>query len=296
MVGNAAEWVERRVYDPQQEALVQPFRGGSFLDHCIQALTFMDSRQAGVMFGAGEDDQVVGQTAYGWLGFRDVIDLQPEPRQPQGLVDIPPCEMEYRGREVEVPCFRMSRYAVSNLEYLEFVRATAHRMPQHWQRGQGLPFEGADRHKPVVFVSYHDALAFCLWKSRQTGRIIRLPSPHQWLAAKNGPENRESPWGKGTEFNPQHCNLLTSGWGRRLPVFALPEGQSPEGVYHLVGNVCEWTGLESVMGGGWQDDGEKLARIEFTFKCAAEARRNDVGFRYVENRPGGEKSPSGERN
>jgi formylglycine-generating enzyme required for sulfatase activity len=78
---------------------------------------------------------------------------------------------------------------------------------------------------------------------------------------------------------------MRSGWGKRLPVFALRTGRSKQGIYNLVGNVCEWVTPFEVRGGGWQDDGAQAAEGGFRFGVQQTAdgafRRNDVGFRYV---------------
>lgn len=291
IVGNAAEWVDRRVYSLSQRTLFNVFRGGSYQDSCLYALTFRDSDEAGIAFGAGEGEQEVGQTAFEWLGFRDVIDLDLDPDEEQGLIHIPERDPAVRGGDSPVAPFAMSRYAVSNLEYLMFVQENDWPFPAHWTTGKEPPFPLTMRHLPVVNVSFHDALAFCLWKSRSMGRVIRLPTPQQWRAAAICTEEGRFPWGQ--EFDPQRCNLLTSGWGKKLPVFWLDDGQSREGVFNLVGNVREWCGSTSprdplyVLGGCWHDDWVALERSGFSAIVGRqEARRmksTDIGFRYVEH-------------
>lgn len=282
LVGNAAEWVERRVFG--QGAFFQIFRGGSFRDGCGYALAMRDSAEAGVRYGEDEFSPEVGVTAFDWLGFREVVDLDPDPAEAQALVEIP--EIVLKGqdnRETRVPRFAMSRYAVSNEEYWEFVREAGHAYPPEWSPKQDPPFPALQRHLPVVQVTYRDALAFCLWKSRRERRIIRLPTAGQWLAAVDGGAGHPYPW--GATFNLQHCNSRHSGWGRRLPVFALRTGCSAQGLYNLVGNVCEWITPWEVRGGSWQDDGARAAGGGFRFGIpqtpGARFHRNDIGFRYV---------------
>jgi formylglycine-generating enzyme required for sulfatase activity len=289
MVGNAAEWVERRVFTQATHghAFAQPFRGGSFLDPCLYALTFRDSAEAGVLFGAGEDDRVVGDTALRWLGFRDVIDLDPEPKAAQELLQVPETVLGIHGQQRKVPSFRMARYPVSNMEYYEFIQATGHPQPADWENdrrfAESLPFPAAKRHLPVVHVGYRDALAFCLWKSRQTGELVRLPTADEWQAAVDGGEGRRYPW--GNDFDPQKCNSLTSGWGQRVPVFALRDGRSLQGIFHLVGNIREWVAPTELRGGSWRVDCQRLieARVRETVRPRdwSRFRANDLGFRYV---------------
>jgi formylglycine-generating enzyme required for sulfatase activity len=219
--------------------------------------------------------------------------LDPDPSEAQGLVPIPDIALEpTAGKAVTVPAFAMARYAVSNLEYWEFVTATGHSLPERWNARQDPPFPAHQRHLPVVGVTYRDALAFCFWKSHGTGQLIRLPSAEQWLAAVDGGQGRRFPW--GNDFDLQRCNSSVSGWGKRLPVFALRPGASvinpavpASRIYNLVGNVCEWVSPFEVCGGSWQDDCAKLARQRFRLAVQQSGdfafRRNDVGFRYVAN-------------
>lgn len=288
MVGNAAEWVDRRKFvlrDRRAGSLYQPFRGGSFLDASVFALTFRDSLEVGVTYGSDEDSMVVGDGTGRWLGFRDVVDLDAEPPEPQGLVSIPAMRLHQDGHSIDLPAFEMARYAVSNLEYLGFVEDTSHKPPSHWNQSLDPPFESARRHLPVVNVGYLDAMAFCLWKARKSERLIRLPSPQQWIAAVSGGIHRTFPW--GDNFDSQRCNGITSGWGRRLPVFAFPEGCSAQGVFNLVGNACEWVSPGEVRGGSWSDDCETLPRVGFKFGVDVaqlfDFARMDIGFRYVAN-------------
>ena len=65
---------------------------------------------------------------------------------------------------VTVPAFRISRYPITNEQYAAFVAATGREPPSHW-RGATAPAE--IRNHPVVYVSWHDAAAFCEWVSAQ---------------------------------------------------------------------------------------------------------------------------------
>lgn len=286
MVGNAAEWVDRRVYWSGRRAFAQIFRGGSFKHPLASGIIPRDSQRIGVLFRADETAGQAGETRFDWLGFRDVIDLDPIRSSGQSLVAIPAGDIQIDGGPARhVPEFHMAKYAVSNLEYWEFVRATGHRRPTGWKsHGDTLPFPHDQRHLPVVNVSYLDAHAFCLWRSRAKGGIFRLPTPEQWLAAVQGGESRRFPW--GDSFNLQFCNEITSGWGKRVAVFDLPEGQSIQGIHNLVGNVYEWVGPLEVRGGSWLTDCRRLAENWYytgieNHGHAFDFRKGDVGFRYV---------------
>lgn len=292
MVGNTAEWVERRVYWNKKKAFAQVFRGGSFRDPPMYGITSCDSREIGVLFGQDEDKGMAGETRFDWLGFRDVIGLDLCLGLKQDVVEIPACEiaLDNQAGTGHIDSFWMARYAVSNLEYWEFVKATGHRRPADWQsNGEGLPFPYSKRHLPVVNIGYLDAHAFCLWKSRVEGAIYSLPDTEQWLAAVQGGKQQRYPW--GGEYNLQYCNGITSGWGKRVPVFDLSEGQSEQGVFNLVGNVNEWLSPTEWRGGSWRDDCQAIAK-RFFKPLSGKVRRvpmdfssNNLGFRYARLEP-----------
>ena len=300
LAGNAAEWVERRAYGNIKgvgHAFAQPFRGGSFLDPCFQSLAFLDSKEAGVIYNASGQVAPNVETRFQWLGFRDVIDLDPEPSDSgsvscekangilqQGFVQITDSDIRIREQRISVPAFSMSRYCVTNLEYWEFTKSSGHRFPKGWngEDGDKMPFKLSDRYLPVVCVEFQDALAFCLWKSKKTGRIIRLPSSDQWLAAvRRG--GGCYPWGSN-DYDLQKCNSIDSGWGKRIPVFSLPGGRSLDGVFDLIGNVCEWVSTgqpRDLQGGSWRMDCQYISAP--TGRARIRVRPDDIGFRYVDN-------------
>ena len=100
--------------------------------------------------------------------------------------------------------------------------------------------------QPVVGISWYEARAFCNWLSAETGEGYRLPSEAEWEAAARGKAGRRYSWGDA--FEPLKGNTLATKVGRTTPVGVFVEGETPEGVSDLTGNVCEWTG--SLFGAG----------------------------------------------
>ena len=88
MVGNAAEWVDRRVYWDRRKSFAQVFRGGSFRDFPMYGITSCDSRETGVLYATDERKGKIGETRFDWLGFRDVIELDLPPDLLQGIIDL----------------------------------------------------------------------------------------------------------------------------------------------------------------------------------------------------------------
>lgn len=133
--------------------------------------------------------------------------------------------------------YHIAKYPITNAQYKEFVKAAGYSAPAHWDRGS-IP-QGKDRH-PVVYVSWHDANAYCIWASQVTGRSIRLPSEAEWEKAARGMTGRTWPWGD----QPPTAKLCNFGEnvGITTSVDNYPLGASVYGVMDMAGNVLEWTG------------------------------------------------------
>ena len=139
--------------------------------------------------------------------------------------------------QVELPEYRISRVPITNAQYALFAKATERETPEHWQ-DRRVP-KGLESH-PVVNVTWYDALAYCEWLSKMTGKPITLPSEAEWeKAARGDKDKRAYPW--GDEFDSSKCNTSELGLGTTTPVGIFLEGASPYGVLDMSGNVWEWT-------------------------------------------------------
>lgn len=138
---------------------------------------------------------------------------------------------------VEVTDFGLAQFPVTQMAYAAFIRATKHRRPRGWRRGEPHP---AQRNMPVVHVSARDAEAYCTWLGAETGFDYRLSTEAEWIYAARGADGRRIyPWGDVYE------GLRTNAWGRsplrRLCAVGLfTEGRGPYGHDDLAGNVWEW--------------------------------------------------------
>lgn len=214
---------------------------------------------------------------------------------------------EYPRHDVFVNNFYIDKFELTNGRYLEFVKATNHRIPQNpknatrnlWQ-GDTITESLADR--PVVNVDWADANAYCQWAGK------RLPTEAEWEKAAKGTADRRFPWGNVEPTN-KHLNFNQQWIGEKtlMPVGSYELGKSPFGVYDMAGNVWEWvndwydakyyekspaknppgpeTGTKRVLrGSGWQNetptvriftrvDSDPTIRNESTgFRCAMDAR------------------------
>ncbi|MEM2125101.1 MAG: SUMF1/EgtB/PvdO family nonheme iron enzyme [Candidatus Methanosuratincola sp.] len=184
-------------------------------------------------------------------GSRMTVRFQLSPISPPGMVFIPGGtfrmgrddgdEYERPAHEVTVGPFFMDRMEVTNFQYHQFIRATGHRPPPHWQ--SGLYPLGQDN-LPVTHVSWNDANAYCQWAGK------RLPTEAEWEFAARGTDGRLYPW--GNQWGPDVANAGDAARGGTAPVGSYPKGESPFKVLDLVGNVWEWTASElRAYPGGW---------------------------------------------
>ncbi|MFC2155807.1 SUMF1/EgtB/PvdO family nonheme iron enzyme [Acidobacteriota bacterium] len=97
---------------------------------------------------------------------------------------------------------------------------------------------------PAFNVSYFDAIAFCNWLSRRTGKNIQLPTEAQWEKAARGTQQYRYPWGNDSP----HCGLalytecLDNEFtlNSQVPVHFFNSGSSPHDVFNMAGNAAEW--------------------------------------------------------
>ncbi len=134
-------------------------------------------------------------------------------------VDIPAGEFWMGGdrysdeqpvHRVFLEAFKIARLPITNAQYQFFVEATGHSAPGHWEDGR--PPRGLESH-PVVYVTWHDAMAYCRWLAEVTGKSITLPSEAQWeKAARGDQDRREYPWGE--EWDETRCVIVQRVSGR----------------------------------------------------------------------------------
>lgn len=133
---------------------------------------------------------------------------------------------------VWVDAFDLAVCQVTNAEYARFLAATGHRKPLHWDDPN---FSRPDQ--PVVAPSWFDAVAYCEWLSRASGRQYRLPTEAEWeRAARGGVEQKLYPWGdEAPESLPDYSSRWKTG--------PEPVGGAERNAYGLCdigANVHEW--------------------------------------------------------
>jgi len=111
--------------------------------------------------------------------------------------------------------------------------------------------------RPVMYVSWEQAMGYARWLSKKTGRIYRLPTDAEWeYAARAGVESRYRFWGIAPDRVCTFANVYDQTARKQddtgyenLPcddrfAEAAPAGSykpNAFGLYDMLGNVSEWT-------------------------------------------------------
>ncbi|MCI0447443.1 formylglycine-generating enzyme family protein [bacterium] len=128
--------------------------------------------------------------------------------------------------EVFVSPFRIARYPITNREFALSAIGRISDDPN---------FNHPDQ--PVTQVSWFDAVAFCEWLSKQTGKSYRLPTEAEWeFAASAGDPKNTYPWGtRDWQQRPELHSRFEHG-PERVGLFE----PNPFGIHDMGMNVHEW--------------------------------------------------------
>ena len=149
---------------------------------------------------------------------------------------------EFDEHAADIPAFSISKYKVTNGEYLAFVNEGAD-PPHFWTRvGDEWFYRGMFDVVPLpldapVYGTQTQAEAYARWRG------MSLPTEEEFhRAAYATPEGAEQefPWGADAGHPDVHGNFDFQHWDP-LPVTAHPGGRSAFGVAQMVGNGWEWT-------------------------------------------------------
>ncbi|MCI5220385.1 MAG: formylglycine-generating enzyme family protein, partial [Candidatus Electrothrix sp. LOE2] len=200
--------------------------------------------------------------------------------------------------EVELDSFSIGRYPVTFVEYDLFCEATGCKNPNDrgWGRGK----------RPVINVSWKNAVDYCKWLSRETGHTYRLPTEAEWeYACRAGSEAK---WCFGDN---EEC-LVKYAWysknSNKKTRLIGEKNANAWGLHDMHGNVREWcrdwfaesyyntdcqqlgivknpVGPEQgkmrvLRGGSWNNGPE---RTRFSVRCGygPNVLSNGIGFRVV---------------
>ena len=208
-------------------------------------------------------------------------------------------EVPVRTVRIQKP-FAMGSYEVTFEEYDQFAKAANREFPgdQSWGRSR----------RPVINVSWQDAVEYAKWLSAQTGKRYRLPTEAEWEYAARGGKETAYWWGKDLIKGMANCNGCGSQWDNNQTAPVGSFKPNPFGLYDTAGNVWEWVedcwhdnyngapadgsawkeagggncGRRVIRGGSWYDRPEYLALVE-PGQVLPDSRYNLVGFRLVQD-------------
>ncbi len=154
---------------------------------------------------------------------------------------------EFDEHAVDVPAFSVSKYKITNGDYLAFVEA-GQEAPHFWTNRDGeWYYRGMFEMEPLpldapVYVTQRQAAAYANWRG---ARLLTEAQFHR--AAYGTPEGneREFPWGADAGHAGVHGNFDMQHWDP-VSVTEYPGGRSAFGVAQMIGNGWEWT--ETVFG------------------------------------------------
>ena len=151
----------------------------------------------------------------------------------------------------------------------------------------------------MVGVSWFEAEAYANWLAKQLGREVRLPTELEWERAARGTKGREYAWGDTFDKNKVNCARIwerddnasfvsgDKGEGTSM-VGQFKDGNTPEGISDLSGNVWEWIASwyeneqthRTLRGGSWDYD-RRVVRCAYRFRGVPVYFDVIVGFRLV---------------
>lgn len=197
--------------------------------------------------------------------------------------------------EVKLKTFAIGRFEITFAQYDLFCKQTRCNFPddQEWGRGE----------RPVMNVSWKQALAYTEWLSEKTGKHYRLPSDAEWEYAHRAGEMTRYAWGNEVESARANCEGCGSLWDgdQTAPVGRFPANAF--GLHDSAGNVFEWVadcfhdrfadapsdgspiekegcGKRVIRGGAWSFPPHEL-RSANRWRDFPTRRSDDTGFRIA---------------
>jgi len=154
--------------------------------------------------------------------------------------------------------FYLSKYEVTYGQFKTFIEASKYQTDAEkkgysyvwtgkWEEKKGVTWKcdvagnlrsSSESQHPVIHVSHNDAVAYCQWLSKQTGKTYRLPTEAEWeYAARGGKQSKGFKYAGSNKIGEvawyyDNSNQTTHEVGKL---------QANElGLYDLSGNVWEW--------------------------------------------------------
>jgi formylglycine-generating enzyme required for sulfatase activity len=126
--------------------------------------------------------------------------------------------------------FEISKYQVTFDEYDLYCEEMKKEKPvdRGWGRGR----------RPVINVSWNDAVAYCEWISKKTGQKYKLPTEAEWEYACKKDTTSKWSFGDDEKELEKYAWYSKNSGNKTHPVGELEP--NPWGLYDMHGNVWEW--------------------------------------------------------
>lgn len=190
--------------------------------------------------------------------------------------------------------FLISRYEITFNEYDFFALATNRALPDDmgWGRGE----------RPVINISWDDAIAYANWLSKTTGKHYRLPTAAEWEYAARGNTTSSYWWGNNEDDAQERANChrgCKSFWASFFNNKTQPVGSFPPndfGIHDTAGNVAEWVDdcadkvpaqacvKRAVRGGSFASKVESITAYSQVAITASKSRKS-IGLRLAQEIP-----------
>jgi len=228
--------------------------------------------------------------------------------------DFIPYPTHLDSSEIDMPLYWMDKFPVTNHQFHQFIQESNYQPSdtinylKHWINGKP---KAGDEKKPVIYVSYEDAIAYAHWYHKS------IPSEIEWQYAAQTSQLNEWPWEQKIpvtrtfeevtttlsviKINGIDSNFCNLGNGLLDTVGKYSKGVNPNGLFDLVGSVWQLTSSEYASGsyayqilkggsyfkpsGSWwyvQGGPRELTYAQYLLKVNQGFERNGtVGFRCI---------------
>ncbi|MFN9709879.1 MAG: formylglycine-generating enzyme family protein [Bacteroidota bacterium] len=200
--------------------------------------------------------------------------------------------------QVTVKSFSIAKTETTVAQWKSYCISTSTRMPVE-------PAWGWIDNHPIINVSWDEAVAYCQWLSKQTGKKYRLPTEAEWeYAARGGDKSKGFLFAGGQSvykygWFEENSNATSQPVAQKRP--------NELGIYDMSGNAWEWCHdwwapyidkpqtnpqgpdgdkyFKVIRGGSW-NFAHNDCRIGTRDFFSPDGRHNDFGFRVVMDEDG----------